>query len=116
MACSPSTTLVSADSTGRGLTNPSTLFGQGNVSTTGRYLLFGPGSPLNPGDMIGQAYVRDTCFGAPAGCTPMTNLISVDNRGNQFAGGVRPMAISGDGRFAVLFDGVSQLYLALTGF
>lgn len=115
-ACTPNTMLVSADSNGLALTNPSTLFGQGNISSTGRYLLFGPGTPLNPGDLVGQAYVRDTCFGAPSGCTPRSNLISVDAQGNQFVGGVRPMAISGDGRFAVLFDGTKQLYLALTGF
>ena len=114
--CTPKTTLITTDSTGQELTSPSTLFGQGNISSTGRYLLFGPGAPLNPGDAIGQAYVRDTCFGAPSGCTPKNNLISVDSQGKQFPGGVRPMAISGDGRFAVLFDGTSQLYLALTGF
>jgi hypothetical protein len=115
-ACTPATTLISADSNGQALASPSTLFGQGNISSTGRYLLFGPGAPLNPGDLIGQAYVHDTCFGASNGCTPTTHLISADSQGNQFVGGVRPMAISGDGRFAVLFDGTKQLYLALTGF
>jgi hypothetical protein len=115
-ACTPKTTLVSADSGGPALTTPSTLFGQGNVSSTGRYLLIGPGSPLNSGDMIGQAYVLDTCFEVSTGCTPQNHLISVDSQGKQFSGGVRPMAISGDGRLAVLFDGTSQLYLALTGF
>jgi hypothetical protein len=115
-ACTPKTTLVSADSSGQALTTPSTLFGQGNVSSTGRYLLIGPGSPMNSGDIIGQAYVLDTCFGVSTGCTPQNHLISVDSQGKQFSGGVRPMAISGDGRLAVLFDGTSQLYLALTGF
>jgi hypothetical protein len=114
--CTPTTTLVTADSAGHALTNPSTSYGQGSISSTGRYLLFGPGAPLNAGDMLGQAYVRDTCFGALSGCTPKNNLISVDTQGQQIPGGVRPMAISGDGRVAVLFDGTSQLYLALTGF
>src|SRR6266700_5734497 len=112
-ACTPATTLISADANGQALTGGGTLFGQGNISSTGRYLLFGPGSPLNPGDLVGQAYVRDTCFGRPNGCTPTHHLVSLDGQGNQFAGGVRPMAISGDGRFAVLFDGTKQLYLAL---
>jgi trimeric autotransporter adhesin len=114
--CTPKTTLITEDSNGHALASASTLFGQGSISSTGRYLLIGPGSPLNSGDLNGQAYVIDTCFGMSSGCTPQNHLISVDGQGKQFADGVRPMALSGDGRFAVLFDGTAQLYLALTGF
>jgi len=112
--CTPKTTLLTADSSGHALTAPSTLIGYRNISSNGRYLLFDTGAPLNVGDAIAQAYALDTCFGAGSSCMPQNHVVSVDHQGHQVP--ARAMALSGDGHFAVFYDGTSQLYLALTGF
>jgi archaellum component FlaF (FlaF/FlaG flagellin family) len=76
------------------------------ISGTGRYVTFqSTGTDLVPGPASGFAdiYVRDTCIGAPNGCTPGTVRVSVDSNGNLANGNSRSPAISADGRY-VAFD------------
>lgn len=76
------------------------------ISATGRYVAFqSTGTDLVPGPASGFAdiYVRDTCIGAPGGCTPSTVRVSVDSNGNLANGNSRSPAISADGRY-VAFD------------
>ena len=81
--CAQTTFLASVSSTAIGGKDPS-------ISANGRAVAFQSGFQIN---------ARDTCFGAPAGCTPSTVLVSADNigaRGNIFSD--HPSA-GGDGRF-----------------
>ncbi len=101
--CTPSTTRVSVANDGSQAIEGG---GYGGISTDGRFvtILTSDASNLVPGDTNGfwDVFVRDTCVGAPAGCTPCTTLVSVANDGTQgnadsAVEGWAP--ISGDGRF-----------------
>jgi len=86
------------------------------ASTTGRYVAFRSSatdlvaSPSVPATAGVQFYVRDTCIGASASCTPLTQMVSVDNSMPPNAGnGDSPLFvgnISGDGS-VVVFDSFS---------
>jgi hypothetical protein len=54
------------------------------ISPDGRYVGFtSPSTTLVSGVTVThQAYVRDTCKGAPAGCTPTTTHVSIRNSGS----------------------------------
>jgi len=118
--CTPTTTLVSP--IGNGVTNASAQYiGMKSLSADGRYATFMVSIPLVFETVI---YVRDTCTGAPAGCTPQTVVVSADP--NAIAGsqpGFIYPSISGDGHY-VVFTRVSlgispasnQIYIAKTGF
>lgn len=75
--------------------------------------------------------MRDTCIGAPAGCTPSTVRVSVANYTNNFdtqADGISDYPqISGDGHYVVFMssatnllstggNGYEMVYLAKTGY
>jgi Tol biopolymer transport system component len=93
-----------------------------SVSEHGRYVAF-----MHQGDQIGNFYapnifVRDTCIGAPAGCTPSTSMASSDPDGINPATSkdYRDPAISSDGHYVVfstpqVVNG-GQIFLALTGY
>jgi hypothetical protein len=77
--CTTSTTLISVDDNG----NP----GGGNnpgISSDGRYITFDSATPNiaenNPNTMA-NVFLRDTCNGIPAGCTPKTILVSQSSTG-----------------------------------
>jgi len=111
--CTPSTTRVSVASDGT----------QGNagsgfplaVSANGRFIAFSSAaSNLVAGDTNGATdmFVRDTCFGAPAGCTPSTARVSVasdGSQGNQISGSDSRPALSSDGRFVGFDSDASNL-------
>src|SRR5579885_1223532 len=85
-SCKPSTQLVSTDPAGA-------LVGTNNIlpsiSSSGRFVAFlsvkpSPGSTSaqkagasSPDSGFRQVFVRDTCLGAPSGCTPATTRISL---------------------------------------
>jgi Tol biopolymer transport system component len=83
------------------------------ISANGRYVAFeSDADNLVPGDtnQFSDIFVRDTCFGAPAGCKPSTELVSLDSSGNQILlHNVEP-AISADGRFVAFASGISDIY------
>jgi hypothetical protein len=92
-------------------------------------------SNLVPGDTFAangwkDIFVRDTCFGAPAGCTPSTVRVSVSNASYfaQQSNGINDYPhISADGHYVVFLsaatnylssggNGYTMVYLAKTGF
>jgi hypothetical protein len=72
--CTPSTVLISTTANG-------TPAGGGGPAITpdGRFVAFNS-TGTSPG--ITNVYVRDTCNGVPAGCTPTTRLISTTSSGS----------------------------------
>ncbi len=101
--CTPSTILVSASPSG-GPGNQNSL--PQAVSSTARYVVFDSyatnlvSNP--PADGADHLYLRDTCIGAPSGCTPSTTWLDPGGSAGLGAGaldvGVIP-GISADGRF-----------------
>jgi len=87
--CTPSTQLVSAITGGSSEGNS---LGGASASLTkdGRFVGFSSAATnlVIPNTTFSQYYVRDTCAGAPAGCTPITALASVTQNGLEPSGGV----------------------------
>jgi hypothetical protein len=98
-ACAPSTSLVSIGTNG--------LAGDGDsssptISADARYVAFGSlASNLVDADTNGVAdvFVRDTCAGAPKGCTPSTQRVSIASDGTQANDASVSAAISATGRY-----------------
>jgi hypothetical protein len=132
--CTPATSLV-------GVANDGSIPNAGGnntaISGTGRFVAFASlASNLVPGDTFAidgwkDIFVRDTCFGAPAGCTPSTVRVSVANYANNFATQSNAINdyphISADGHYVVFLsastnylasggNGMTMVYLAKTGF
>lgn len=126
--CTPSTVRVSVGVDGSQANNNS--FGFASISADGRFVAFpSDASNLVPNDINGfrDVFVRDTCQGAPAGCTPSTVLVSMASDGNHANGGSFLPSISADGRFVTLeseasnlvpgdSNGARDVFLAVTGF
>ncbi len=103
--CTPATTRVSVASDGS----------QGNLASTGpslsangRFVAFVSPSILVLGDVLGwsDAFVRDTCSGAPAGCTPVTARVSasIDAADPSRLQRVGSAAMSASGRFVAFVN------------
>jgi hypothetical protein len=95
--CVPSTTLISVavDGSTAGGANPSMSAGDEFVAFNSNATNIVNGVTNG----VGNAFVRDTCFGAPAGCAPSDTLASVSStwaQGNAESG---LPAISATGRF-----------------
>ncbi|MBZ5680021.1 MAG: hypothetical protein LAO24_07940 [Acidobacteriia bacterium] len=95
--CNPNTTLVTVASDGSpvGSANPS-------ISPDGRFVAFNSFSAnivSGNGGGVGQAFVRDTCNGAPSGCTPGNTLISVPSSGTEDNATTGLPAISATARY-----------------
>jgi hypothetical protein len=76
------------------------------ISATGRFVSFQSNATnlaSGPASEFQEIYERDTCIGAPAGCTPSTIRITVTADGSAVNGHSRRSAISADGRY-VAFD------------
>lgn len=114
--CTPSTVRVSVSTNG--------TLADGNsrrpsVSANGRYVAFDSSATnLVPGDSNGSqgsltgladVFVRDTCIGAPAGCSPSTTRVSVATDGTESNNDSRRPSISADGRFVVFNSGATNL-------
>jgi len=74
------------------------------ISANGRYVAFALYAPILGYDMFPapQAFVRDTCNSAPAGCQPSTTLVAIYPDGsvvNDSTTGTASGGISSDGRF-----------------
>ena len=97
--CTPSTTAVSVAIAG-GLGNGSST--NPSISASGRFIAFqSTATNLVPDDTNGSTdiFVRDTCVGAPPGCTPSTTRVSVASNGTQSDKDSSEPSISGDGGF-----------------
>jgi hypothetical protein len=113
--CTPTTITIGVASDGSA---PDSSCQFPSISADGRFVAFHSfATNLIPGGTSGiHAYVRDTCIGAPGGCTPSTLLVSVASDGTPLtscpfgACGVQP-AISADGRY-VAFESRSSAVVA----
>jgi Tol biopolymer transport system component len=80
------------------------------VSASGRFVAFESNSPnlvAADGNGFSDVFLRDTCLGAPAGCAPVTELVSLQPNGTQFTLGASQPAISADGRFVAFTAGTA---------
>ncbi|HEV2577606.1 MAG TPA: hypothetical protein VGU25_10385 [Acidobacteriaceae bacterium] len=132
-SCTPSTVIASLGNDGS-IANASQ--NNASISGSGRFIAFASlASNLVPGDTFTpnswkDIFVRDTCFGAPDGCTPSTVRVSVSNA-TGFAvqsNGVNDYPkISKDGHYVVFLssatnylstsgNGFDMVFLAKTGF
>jgi archaellum component FlaF (FlaF/FlaG flagellin family) len=94
-ACTPGVTRVSVGNNGAQATMPASYPA---VADDGRYVAFVSGDPsLVEGDTNGVAdvFLRDTCRGAGAQCTPSTTRVSVTNVGGQANGASSEPAFTG---------------------
>jgi hypothetical protein len=85
-----------------------------SISATGRYVAFQSNATnlvAGPASGFQEIYERDTCMGAPAGCTPSTVRITATYNGAVVNGHSRDSAISADGRY-VAFDSSATNILA----
>ena len=97
--CAPSTSLISIGTDG--------LAGEGGsslptISADARYVAFvSLATNLVDADTDGVAdvFVRDTCAGAPDGCAPSTQRVSLASDGTQADGASVSAAISATGRY-----------------
>jgi hypothetical protein len=107
--CVPSTTLISGGSAS--IPGYPSAFSPW-ISASGRYVTFiaGASETSNSGQAPREGYlfVRDTCFGAAAGCTTRTSLIAAPGAAAQGSAlGVykfNSVPLTVDGRFAVFFS------------
>jgi len=99
--CTPSTTLISVAADGSAADGASEL---PSMSANGRYVTFvSLADNLVEGGSsgLGDIFVRDTCAGAPANCTPSTSLISVASDGSFENGPSDSPSISANGQYVV---------------
>ena len=96
--CQPVTTLLSVAADGTPANDDSH---SPSLSADGRYVAFSSAATnLLPGVPSGrQVYLRDTCLGAAASCTPSTQLISTDPGGVLLGAESILPAVSSTGRF-----------------
>jgi hypothetical protein len=108
MGCVPKTTLLFDNETGCMYCAPINYEGTQYLSATGRLvaLMTAPGSAAH------SVSVFDTCFGAPAGCSPSSVVVTVDSAGQPIP--VTYFGLSGDGRY-LAFSDAQKGYLARTG-
>jgi len=107
VGCVPSTIRVDVTSSGAQPNNAAFSGVSPAITGDGRLVAFGStASNLVSTTVLGGVFVRDTCTGAPAGCTRTTTLASLTNTGvpENNGGGGSPgnqtnVAISADGRF-----------------
>lgn len=96
--CKATTTMLSAAADGTGGNADSH---SPSITADGRFVAFSSAATNLVSETPGgeQIFLRDTCQGAPSGCTPKTELISVDPNGLLSATDNLLPSISSSGRF-----------------
>jgi len=86
------------------------------ISADGRYVAFySEAKNLVASGASGNVFVRDTCAGVTAACTPSTRAIDVSADGGAANGKTgRQLAISGDGRFVAFVSRATNLVSGVT--
>jgi hypothetical protein len=105
--CKPTTILVSSAWHGG---EPNGESRSPAISADGRYVAFASdAADIVESDTNGvsDVFLRDTCVGAPEGCTPSTTRVSVGPDGAEANGASDSPTISADGRF-VAFDSAAR--------
>lgn len=101
--CEPATILVSRAWHGG---EPNAESRSPAISADGRFVAFASDASdviENDGNGVSDVFWRDTCVGAPEGCTPTTARVSVGADGAEANGASDAPTLSADGRF-VAFD------------
>jgi Tol biopolymer transport system component len=83
-----------------------------SISQTGRFIAFQSSASnltSDPANGIYQIFLRDTCIGTAASCTPSTQLVSVTDDGSPPNAQSRGSAVSADGRYVAFDSGASNL-------
>lgn len=111
VGCTPTTTRVSIAYDG---SLPNGNSRSPVISANARYVAFDSSATnLTPNSVNtgGRAavFLRDTCIGAPAGCSPTIALVSVATDGTPANNDARGAAISADGRFVVFTSSATNL-------
>ncbi len=109
VGCSPTTIRVSVAGDG---TQGNFLSALPSISADGRFVSFASlASTLVVGDTndTEDVFVRDTCVGAPTGCTPSTIRISMAGDGTQGNDSSLASSISADGRLIAFYSLASNL-------
>jgi len=102
--CNPATILISIGDDGSQSANGvSTAVA---ISATGRFVTF---DTLNSNGQPAAIFVRDTCVGAPAGCTQSTTRVSVASSGTTGNADSRGGSLSDDGRFIAFESDATNL-------
>lgn len=107
--CAPSTALISIAADGSAADGASD---SPSMSADGRYVTFvsiADNLVAGGASGLGDIYVRDTCTGAPAGCTPSTTLISAAPDGSFANGPSDSPSISASGRYIVFSSVATNL-------
>jgi hypothetical protein len=86
------------------------------ISADGRYVAFySEAKNLVASSVSGNVFVRDTCAGVTAACTPSTKAIDLSGDGGAANGKTgRQVAISGDGRFVAFVSRATNLVSGVT--
>ena len=115
--CTPTVTLASIGLNGNAADGDSI---SPSISADGRYVAF-LSSAMNLVDSdtngVADVFVRDTCAGAPSGCKPSTQRVSIATDGTQANAASTSATISPSGRYitfesaATNFNSASGLYL-----
>ena len=109
-SCAPSTIRVDIATDGTQANGALTFNIAPSITADGRLVAFATlATNLVSANVGGWAnvYVRDTCVGAPAGCTASTSLASLANDGSVGNNGSSDQSINGNGRF-VAFSSLSS--------
>jgi hypothetical protein len=109
--CKPQTILVSRAWHGG---EPNAESRSPAISADGRYVAFvSDASDVieNDSNSVSDVFLRDTCMGAPDGCTPATTRVSIGPDGVEANGASSSPAISADGRF-IAFDSEARNLVA----
>jgi trimeric autotransporter adhesin len=107
--CAPSVTLASIGLSSNPADGDSI---SPSISADGRYVTFlSSARNLVDSDTNGvvDVFVRDTCAGAPSGCTPSTQRVSVATDGTQANGPSTSATISATGRYITFRSAATNL-------
>lgn len=83
-----------------------------SISATGRYVAFQSAATnlaSGPASGFQEIYERDTCIGAPSGCSPNTIRVTVTYDGTPANGHSRASGISADGRYVVFNSSATNI-------
>ena len=107
--CTPSNTVVSIGLSSNPADGDSS---SPSISADGRYVAFlSSAKNLVDSDTNGvtDVFVRDTCTGAPSGCAPSTQRVSVATDGSQANGASTSATISASGRYITFKSAATNL-------
>ncbi len=104
--------VIERSSVATNLTEADADSGSPAMSADGRFIVFTSNADnLVPGGSNAgtRAFLRDTCIGAPTGCTPSVVRVSIATDGSQANQAIQDVVISGNGRFVAFSSAATNL-------